>query len=362
MTTAKKILLLAGVLLALTRPVAGEADRPALIRPVVNRDYLPCLLDLIAGAERSIEFVQLEFHYDPEVKKVQDALRAARERGVKVRGLIEDDISFNRTSHKYLNQFGIETRLDTPAKMLHNKLFVADGKKVLLGSSNLSANSILNNNETNIYVEDKPIGAFFREYFEQLWAESSREPRDESVRGPLLRTVINRQHFPVLAELITEAKSRIWVVMYGMSYNARYADSQPNRLIDSLIEAAGRGVEVRVVLDESDYNQGINQVNRETAARLEKGGVKVRLDLPEVTTHAKLVIADDRVLVGSANWGHSALAIRNESSLLVSEPETAAFFARYFQALWEKGTYPGEKASGPAPWPGPTEKIPCPQP
>jgi len=362
MTTAKKILLLAGVIFALTNPAAGNSDRPPLIRPVVNRAYLPCLLELIAGAEKSIEFAQLEFHYDPEVKKVQDALRAAAARGVKVRGLIEDDISFNRTSHQYLNQFGIETRLDTPAKMLHNKLFVADGKKVLLGSSNLSANSILNNNETNLYVEDERVGAFFREYFEQLWVESSREPKDESVRGPLLWTVINRQHFPVLAELIAEAKARIWVVMYGMSYNARYADSQPNRLIDSLIEAASRGVEVRVVLDESDYNQGINQVNRETAARLEKGGVKVRFDLPEVTTHAKLVIADDRVLVGSANWGHSALAVRNESSLLVREPETAEFFARYFQALWEKGTYPGDEPPGPALSPAPAEKTPCPRP
>jgi len=313
------------------------------IAPVVNRDYLPRLLDMINESNENIEFIHLEFHYDQEVKKVQNALREATARGVKVRGLIEDDISFNRTSKKYLNQYGIETKLDTPVKMLHNKLFIVDGQKILMGSSNLSSNSMSNNNETNLYVENPQAGAFFRDYFEQLWEDSNREPRSVTLRLDGLETVINRQHFPVINDLISQAKSRVWVIMYGMKYSESYPDSKPNRLIDELIAAAGRGIDVRVVLDKSDYNDGLNRINRETKDRLEKGGVKVHFDREEITTHAKLVISDNRLIIGSANWGYQAMDIRNESSLLTNNREALDFFVGYFLDIWENGTYLPEK-------------------
>jgi len=66
-----------------------------VIKPVVNRDYLPTILGMINDAKKSIDFIQLEFHYDPTVKKIQDALKAAVKRGVVVRGILEDDIYFN---------------------------------------------------------------------------------------------------------------------------------------------------------------------------------------------------------------------------------------------------------------------------
>lgn len=308
-----------------------------VIRPVVNRDYLPTILKMIAEAQKTIDFIQLEFHYDPTVKQIQDSLREALKRGVKVRGLLEDGIKFNQTSKDYLNRYGIETKLDTPKKMLHNKLFIVDGAKVLLGATNLSSNSINNNNETNVYVEDSRLGAFFENYFEQLWKDSYSEPAIETLNLPGIQTVLNRQHFDVLFQLLNSAQEKIWVMMYGMKYYERYPDSKTNRLIDSLIAAYKRGVDVKVILDKSDYNRILNQINEATKKHLERGGVPVSYDQEAVTTHAKLVIADDRALVGSANWGYDALERRNESSLLISDPETVLFFEKYFLKIWEEG-------------------------
>ena len=158
--TRKNICLLFSLLAAafILNPAPAETPSPAPeeVRAVVNREYLPAVLKMIEGARTSIDFIQLEFHYDPTVKKIQNALRAAVKRGVKVRGLLEDRISFNATSAKYLNGFGITTKLDTPAKMTHNKLFIVDGDQVLLGSTNLTSNAIDNNNETNVYVKSPP--------------------------------------------------------------------------------------------------------------------------------------------------------------------------------------------------------------
>ncbi|MDP8214143.1 MAG: phospholipase D-like domain-containing protein [Candidatus Euphemobacter frigidus] len=310
-----------------------------VIKPVVNRDYLPTILGMINDAKKSIDFIQLEFHYDPTVKKIQDALKAAVKRGVVVRGILEDDIYFNPKSNEFLNRFGIKSVLDTPKKATHNKMFIVDGEKVLLGSTNLSGNSIDNNNETNIYAEDRRLGSFFESYFNKLLKNSYAEPEMEPLGLPGLWTVTNRQHFEALMSLLTGAKKRIRVMMYGMKYytGKRYADSKTNRLINALIAARKRGVDVKVMLDRSDYNKILNKINTATRKHLEAGGVEVRYDPEKITTHAKLVIADGHAMVGSANWGYLAMDVRNECSLITSEPAAVSFFEDYFTKLWKEG-------------------------
>ena len=80
---------------------------PPVVKPVVNREYLPVVLEMIENAGESIEFIQLEFHYDPTVKKIQDALKAAVKRGVKVRGILEDKVYFNPKSNQFLKGFAV---------------------------------------------------------------------------------------------------------------------------------------------------------------------------------------------------------------------------------------------------------------
>ncbi|MEA1927284.1 MAG: phospholipase D-like domain-containing protein, partial [Candidatus Auribacterota bacterium] len=201
----------------------------------------------------------------------------------------------------------------------------------------LSGNSIDNNNESNIYVKDPRLGAFFQKYFEKLLKDSYAEPEMEVLELPGIRTVINRQHFDALYGLLTGAKKRIRVLMYGMKYyTGRYAeDSKTNRLIEALVKARRRGVDVKVILDRSDYNKMLNKINTATREYLEEGSVKVRFDPEETTTHAKVVIADEKVMIGSANWGYLAMEVRNESSLIISMPEVVSFFEDYFMTLWE---------------------------
>ena len=321
---------------------------PAVIKPVVNRDYLPVALNLINEAKKTVDFIQLEFHYDPTVMRIQEALQAAAARGVSVRGLLEDSVSFNRRSQTYLEKSGIDAVLDTPEKMTHAKLFIADGEKVLLGSTNLSGNSIDNNNETNVYVEDKRLGAYFEKYFEALREDSLAEPKVGALVLPAIATVVNRQYYPEVSKLLSGAKTRIWVVMYGTRYYQGSEVSLVNKLLDALVAARKRGVEVKVLMDWSDYNQTLNAINAETKKRLEKDGIDVRYDRADVTTHAKLVVVDERAVVGSVNWGYDALERRNEASLIISDTAAVKYYADYFLRLWGEST-PGAPATAPSP-------------
>lgn len=315
------------------------------IAPVVNKKYLPTLLAMINGAKKRVDFIQLEWQYKPAVKRIQDALRVALKRGVRVRGLIEDHIEFNVRSVEFLRKYGIDAKLDTPQKMMHNKLFIVDGRDVLLGSTNITQNSIERNNETNVFIRDPAIGSVFEEYFEKLWEDSEREPGIEPFSSGAVKVIFNRSYFTEVIRLFKEAKGTIHVLLYGMSYDERNPSSKKSRLVDALIAAAGRGVDVKVILDKSDYNEIINKVNEKSKKHLEAGGVDVRFDDKYVTSHAKLIMVDGAVVIGSMNWGYDALERRNECSVIIRDKAVSKFFLGYFNTLWLGKPWPPRKSS-----------------
>ncbi len=124
--------------------------------------------------------------------------------------------------------------------------------------------------------------------------------------------------------LIAGAHTRVTVVVYVMRVDG---DGPVEHLLQALSAAARRGVAVRVVLDRGrDWRTGApDEKHLEPAARLRRGGVRVVLDEAERTTHAKVLVVDDRyVVVGSHNWTRSALSANREWSLEIDDPAVAA--------------------------------------
>ena len=300
------------------------------VRPVVNREYLPAVLDLIAAATNSIDFVQLEMHDDRAVQAIEAALAAAVKRGVRVRGLLDDGVDFNAAAVARLLALGAEAKLDTPAKMTHSKLVVVDGKVVLLGSTNWTGNSMGNNNETNVRLDDPVLAAHFARYVAAVWADSAAEPELPAVESGAVKTIVNRQYFPEVLGLFNAATQRIRVVMYGINYSPKYAGSKVNQLVEALAAARARGVDVAVAIDLSDYNGLLNKVNAPAKRFLADAGVAVFDDPAPTTTHAKLVVADGCAVVGSVNWGKDALENRNETCVAIRDPAVVEAFAAYF--------------------------------
>ena len=307
---------------------AGAAEP---VRTVVNREYLPAVLDLINGATNSIEFLQLEMHDDRAVQAIEAALAAAVRRGVKVRGMLDDGVDFNAAAVARLLALGAEAKLDTPDKMLHSKLVVVDGRIVLLGSTNWTGNSMGNNNESNVRLDDPVLADYFTRYVAAVWADSAAEPDLPAIASGPVKTVVNRQYFPEVMDLFHSATQRIRVVMYGINYSPKYAGGKVNQLVEALAAARRRGVDVAVVMDLSDYNATLNKVNGPAKEFLAAAGVAVFDDPLKTTTHAKVIVADEAVVIGSANWGKDALERRNETCVAIRDPAVAAYFAAYFE-------------------------------
>ena len=64
--------------------------------------------------------------------------------------------------------------------------------------------------------------------------------------------------------------------------------------------------------------------NRQTGKLLEEKGVKVYFDSPRKTTHTKLIVIDQRLIIlGSHNFTQAALKYNNEISILLDRPDMA---------------------------------------
>ncbi|MCF6289936.1 MAG: phospholipase D-like domain-containing protein [Desulfobacterales bacterium] len=161
----------------------------------------------------------------------------------------------------------------------------------------------------------------------------SRLRRLVLTRPGQIRILPDREYFELLLPMIQRARHKIRLTMFLF----RTTDS-PNNLATAvakaLIKARRRGVAVRVLLERSGFDDSINSANRTVAAMLHKNHIQVRFDSRAVTTHAKLVVIDQRyVFVGSHNLTHSALTTNHEFSLLVDSRDLAAEVLDYLDSI-----------------------------
>ncbi|MFN3805219.1 MAG: phospholipase D-like domain-containing protein [Pyrobaculum sp.] len=137
-------------------------------------------------------------------------------------------------------------------------------------------------------------------------------------------------------DYIKAAREAIYMEVYVFTYRP---------LAEALAEAAGRGVDVYVVLSSRVYG-GVPQQARDIAAYLEGRGVKVRWngDFPNV--HTKLYVIDNKtVIIGNINPTASGFH-RNRGVMLVIHNATlarqlAAVVLNDFRGRYPRYNYPG---------------------
>ena len=156
----------------------------------------------------------------------------------------------------------------------------------------------------------------------------------------------SRDYLPRALEMMAGATSHIHVVEFEI-----YEGPSVSALLSAMVEAHNRGVDVKLLADEEVGG------TPPVVTDLKSHGVDAKLDSPDTTTHNKLIIADDAVLVGSTNWSDSSIDYNNEGDLYVTDTEIVAWYEAYFQALWADSsvqpTIPWEGTGAATPWSNP---------
>ncbi|MEN6375605.1 MAG: phospholipase D-like domain-containing protein [Smithella sp.] len=168
------------------------------------------------------------------------------------------------------------------------------------------------------------LGLFFGIIFSSTLPAAENKAALSGNSGCSIVLLKNQEYLPALTTAIDDAKSEI-IMSFFLFKAGVHKNSFPDRVLSHLHQAARKGVRVVVILENSGGNdRNVDAENRRTKQLLEEKGVQVYFDSPRKTTHTKLVVIDQRlVLLGSHNLTQSALKYNNEMSLLIDRPDLA---------------------------------------
>jgi phosphatidylserine/phosphatidylglycerophosphate/cardiolipin synthase-like enzyme len=280
---------------------APHLGEPAeLFSNQVRDDLRSYYLAAIDRAESSI----LVTTYTMTDFKIIEGLRKKSERGVSVKVICDPeacpkDID-ERLGPKVERIYSVEKGL------LHRKILIIDGKEVWLGSANLTRDSFRVHGNLVVALNDAELAEEIR-----LRLEEKRAKKQLFLVGgqdvELWFTPYDREATERLKQLIRSAKKTIKVAMFTFTRRD---------LAFELIQAYKKGIDVQVVIDgNSGKGAGKAIVNL-----LEREGVPVFLSQGTQLLHHKMMIVDDDILVnGSANWTLAAFTKNADCFLVISD-------------------------------------------
>ena len=302
---------------------------------VVDDNYPTQAKDMIDNAKSYIfvlQYMAIYYPTHPEypVSKLYQSLINAHSRGVEVKILLDDTPQGNIDTKIYLENNGLTVKIDDDSLKLHSKLIIADDK-VLLGSTNWGHKSTTGNHEANLKLNSTPIGKYFKVYFEELWLDPTIYPSPSPPDTGEISTVICDEYYAKADNLITSAQNQICLVMYHITEAA-----EPRALLQKIIDAHLRGVSVRVILEHTTFIDYVDIDNMAALEILLENGVPSVLDEDSMNTHAKVLVVDDEVLLGSTNWAYEAFSSQLNTNLLVNNASLTRTVIDYFDGLWER--------------------------
>ncbi len=304
--------------------------------------YFQDLLKDIALATSTINLETYIFDNDHLGQKVAEALMAAAERGIQVRVLVDGagTPQWSSSLAPSLESSGVQTRIFHPfpwqlwswsravvkvpllLKWIylllkinsrnHRKVCMIDQKIAYIGSLNISAShlSVIAGGkgwrDTAVKLEgadlSQPLEAFNQAWDNQPLKERLSAAFRQVRRNPLIRLNHTRHRRRVLHKnlirIMSKCKHRLWIT------NAYFVPD--NRLLKQLKEAAATGVDVRILLPKTSDVRMMPWASNTFYLNLLKAGVRI-FEYHLSFLHAKTLIIDDWMLVGSSNLNHRSL-------------------------------------------------------
>ena len=132
-----------------------------------------CSTQLISHIDSAQDEIVIAI-YSFTLDEIADALIRAKERGVLIRVIFDNQQAANQYSEdERLLDAGIPVLIKSGSGYMHNKFIVIDRKKVLSGSFNYSSNADTKNDENLILIISEEIAKLYFDEFEEIWQEAS---------------------------------------------------------------------------------------------------------------------------------------------------------------------------------------------
>jgi phosphatidylserine/phosphatidylglycerophosphate/cardiolipin synthase-like enzyme len=285
--------------------------------------------EFLGKAQRSLDLAQYDFNLGPETRElVGGALREAAGRGVAVRILYNvDHPSPIPVPPPPEPDVELITSLGVPARaiagvpdLMHHKFVVRDGKSVWTGSTNWTDDSWSKEENVIVTVDSPELARAFTLDFDELWADGDversgfAEPRPVEVEGMRVRPWFT----PGFADALTHRIAK----KIGHARRVRICSpvitSAP--VLATLAQAIADGkADIAGCVDATQTDEVIRQWSADgnvtwkipLLQQVLAGSFSGKRSVPwepgsvHDFMHAKVVVADDTVFVGSFNLSHS---------------------------------------------------------
>ncbi|MDX1457158.1 MAG: phospholipase D-like domain-containing protein [Marinobacter sp.] len=315
------------------------------------------MLQRINAASTRIDFSVYGFRNQCAFK---DALVQAQNRGVKVRGYVDQE---GDGSYLYDDRNGCDTEAVVAAlgaddkgknwvrfdlnrntgngynAIMHNKFFVIDGQWVSLGSTNYSDTGIGGEFHANwnMLIQSTNLASVYTTEFNEMWGDGLSQGRKSDNTTHTLPTYSDgtevASYFSptddamnnAIIPAINTADTSLDVAIFFLT----------SKQIAAAIEAAhSRGADVRVIIDATGAGNAYSKHEQLCSA-----GIPVKVENWNGKMHMKALMADnDNLIIGSQNFTGSGNDSNDENTLWIRNGEMAnisAEYRSYFNALWD---------------------------
>ena len=297
------------------------------------------LIDKINAAQSSIHIASFEFDLTP----VAEALIAAKQRGVDVRCVTDDEHGLEADEEPGHGQFamlknaGIEVRSDSRSALMHNKFWIFDNQIVWTGSTNITENGIFKQNNNTLIIRSNDLATIYEREFQEMWdgqfgptSPSQLNEQTTVVNGSQIVVVFTSED-PALEQaiipMVQSAKKSIRFLAFS------FTDFP---LADAMSQRAQAGVDVAGVFERVG-----SDIDASELKTLVCRNVPVRRDGNPSFMHHKVIVVDERIVVtGSLNFSTNAEESNDENVIIVDNPDIARLYMQEFDRVWNLGTDP----------------------
>ncbi|MFV9988692.1 MAG: phosphatidylserine/phosphatidylglycerophosphate/cardiolipin synthase family protein [Coxiella endosymbiont of Dermacentor nuttalli] len=343
-------------------PITQKSEETIFID---GQKHFDSLLSDIAKAKHSIDLETYLFHNDTLGKWVAFKLTEAAKRGVKVRVMVDGAGSpfWSTNFARFLEEAGVKTKVFHPfpwqlwdwsrsivklpslIKWIylilkinfrnHRKVCIIDKEIAYIGSLNISKYHLSLKEggdgwrDTSVRLTGidlkELIKAFDVAWYHCTIKERLREIFNQIRKDPLIRLNYTRQRrrilYKNLLRKMANCTHRIWIT------NAYFVPD--NFLLKKLKEAAHSGIDVRILLPQKSDVVMMPWASSTFYYSLLKAGVRIFEYLPSML-HAKSLIIDDWMIIGSSNLNHRSLIHDLEADIHINSKEAKKILERQF--------------------------------
>ncbi|MDR3540014.1 MAG: phosphatidylserine/phosphatidylglycerophosphate/cardiolipin synthase family protein [Desulfosporosinus sp.] len=287
---------------------------------IYNRTY-----SLIESAQSSIYVEQAEFD-DPRLIQL---LLAKSRSGIDVRILLDQWQKVNRSTLDELKSQNVSVQFYPAQKgqIDHTKYLIVDQNLALIYGPPWTAEGL---SAHDLAIELSGRSAWkAATLFSKDWEFTTTFPLTVAKTSPLpednIVLAINANVKQQLSEEISTSTKSIWIENSEIT--------EPD-LIQDLIDAAAKGRDVRLIVDQATAN-----ITPVTLENLKAKGVQVRYFPSQQELGMHLAVFDNSsFLLSSSGWTRVSFVANHEFSITVPSPTASAKLGQIFNQDWERST------------------------